>query len=180
MPRGAAVAGRVLADTALLAWSLLVTTAIGFAVGFRLHAGVASAVAAFGLCVVYGFAFSWLFITLGLMAGNAQAAQGMALLVFPLTFVSSAYVPVAPCPAGCGRSPDNQPITLMVDAVRVAHRGARRPRPARPLRDLLRHRVAVVVCGPGRGLRPARRPPLPPRLTPGLWRWRGARCKARS
>jgi hypothetical protein len=66
----------------------------GFAVGFRLHGGLADALAAFGLLLVFGFAFEWMFLTLGLFAGTAQAAQGLALMVFPLTFVSSAYVPV--------------------------------------------------------------------------------------
>src|SRR5919198_264312 len=66
----------------------------GFVDGFRLHGSVADALAAFGLLLVLGFAFEWLFITLGLFAGSAQAAQGLALMVFPLTFVASAYVPV--------------------------------------------------------------------------------------
>jgi ABC transporter DrrB family efflux protein len=123
MPRSSAVAGRVLGDTAMLTWSLLVTTAIGFAVGFRLHGSVASAVAAFGLCVVFGFAFCWLFIMLGLWAGNAQAAQGAAFLVFPLTFVSSAYVPVRTMPGWLRGVADHQPITVMVDAVRALTEG---------------------------------------------------------
>jgi ABC-2 type transport system permease protein len=92
------LAGRALADTAMLVWSLLITATIGFAVGFRLHGSPADALVAFGLLVVFGFAFEWLFITLGLLAGGAQAAQGLALLVFPPTFVSSAYVPVETMP----------------------------------------------------------------------------------
>src|SRR4249919_3310886 len=86
IPRSAVLTGRAVADTTLLIWSLVITTAIGFAVGFRIHGSIAEALLAFGLCLVFGFAFEWLFITLGLFAGNAQAAQGMALLVFPLTF----------------------------------------------------------------------------------------------
>jgi ABC transporter DrrB family efflux protein len=118
IPRSAAVLGRVLADTALLAWSLAVTTAIGFAVGFRLHADMPHALLAFALCVVFGFAFEWMFVTMGFVAGNAQAAQGMAMLVFPLTFVSSAYVPVASMPSWMRPIARHQPITYMVDAVR--------------------------------------------------------------
>jgi ABC-2 type transport system permease protein len=52
-------------------------------VGFRIHGSVAEGLAAFGLCLVFGFAFEWVFIMLGLMAGNAQAAQGLAFMVFP-------------------------------------------------------------------------------------------------
>jgi ABC-2 type transport system permease protein len=118
IPRSSVLTGRVLADTALLTWNLTVTAAIGFAVGFRLHGGLVAGAAAFGLCVLFGFAFTWLFITIGLFAGNAQAAQGMSLLVFPLTFVSSAYVPVDSMPGWMQAFADHQPITVMVDTVR--------------------------------------------------------------
>jgi ABC-2 type transport system permease protein len=123
IPRSAVLAGRALADTAMQVWGLVVTTAIGFAVGFRIHGGVADALAAFGLLLLLGFAFEWLFITLGLFAGNAQAAQGMALLVFPLTFVSSAYVPVQSMPGWLQAVAEHQPITVMVDAVRALTQG---------------------------------------------------------
>jgi ABC-2 type transport system permease protein len=117
--------GRSLADTGLTIWSLAVTTALGFAVGFRLHGDVAAALGAFGLCVLYGFAFEWVFITMGLFAGNAQAAQSMGLLVFPFTFVSSAYVPVASMPGWMRVVAENQPITIMVNAVRCLVEGGR-------------------------------------------------------
>lgn len=123
IPRSAVLVGRALADTAMQVWGLLITTAIGFAVGFRIHGGVADALVAFGLLLLLGFAFEWLFITLGLFAGNAQAAQGMALLVFPLTFVSSAYVPVQSMPGWLQAVAEHQPITVMVDAVRALTQG---------------------------------------------------------
>jgi ABC transporter DrrB family efflux protein len=116
--RTALLAGRAVAETGLVTWGLAVTTAIGFAVGFRIHGTVVEAVAAFGLCVLYGFAFIWLFIFLGLMAGNAQAAQGMSLLVFPFSFVSSAYVPVDSMPGWMQPIAEHQPLTTMTNAVR--------------------------------------------------------------
>ena len=117
--RSALLGGRSLADTAVAVWSLVITIAIGFAVGLPhpLRARP-SALAAFGLCVVFGFAFTWMFICIGLVAGNAQAAQGMSMLVFPLTFVSSAYVPVESMPSWLQPIAEHQPITVMVDAVR--------------------------------------------------------------
>ena len=118
VPRWALVAGRSVADTGVLTWSLLVTAAIGFAVGFRPDGSVAELLLALGLCVVYGFAFVWLFVFLGLLAGTAQASQGVAMLVFPFSFVSSAYVPVDSMPGWLQPIADNQPLTAMTNAVR--------------------------------------------------------------
>ncbi len=123
IPRSTVLAGRALADTAMQVWGLIVTAAIGFAVGFRVHGSVLQALTAFGLLLVLGFAFEWLFITLGLFAGSAQAAQGLALLVFPLTFVSSAYVPVETMPGWLQAVAEHQPLTVMVDAVRALTQG---------------------------------------------------------
>lgn len=119
IPRSAVLAGRVLADTVSVSWGLLITTAVGFAVGFRLTGSVAEGLAAFGLCVVFGFALGWLFLTIGLVAGNAQAAQGMSLMLIPFTFVSSAFVPVESMPGWLQAVGNNQPITYMVDSVRA-------------------------------------------------------------
>jgi ABC transporter DrrB family efflux protein len=119
MPRAAVLAGRALADTAILALGAAVSTGISFAVGFRLHGSVAAALGAFGLCIVYGFAFEWIFVLAGMAAANAQAAQGISFLVFPLTFVSSAYVPVSSMPGWLQAFASYQPITYMVDAVRA-------------------------------------------------------------
>jgi ABC-2 type transport system permease protein len=119
IPRSAVVAGRSVADSALSSWSILVTTLLSFLVGFRTHAGIGAIVAAFALILVANYAFSWLFISLGLTAGNAQAAQGMStLLVVPLTFLSSAYVPVSSMPGWMQPVADNQPVTVMINAVR--------------------------------------------------------------
>jgi ABC-2 type transport system permease protein len=117
------ISGRVTADTSLLVWSLAVTTFFGVLVGFRTQNGAAAAVAAFGLCVLYGFAFCWLFIGLGLAAGSPQAAQGISFLVFPLSFVSSAYVPVSTMPGWMQAFANHQPLTYMSDTVRLLTEG---------------------------------------------------------
>ena len=113
----------VWANTALTALSLAVTTGIGFAIGFRLHTGAGAAVEAFAVCVLYGLAFCWLFVALGLFAGSPQAAQSLSFLVFPLTFVSSAYVPVSTMPGWMQAFADHQPITAMVNTVRILTEG---------------------------------------------------------
>lgn len=124
IPRAAVLAGRGLADTALVTWSLVVGTALGFAVGFRMHGSVAAGLAALGLCVLFSFAFEWIFITIGLVAGTAQAAQGMSVLMTLFVFVSSAYVPVSSMPGWLQPIAEHQPVTPMVNAVRGLAGGA--------------------------------------------------------
>ncbi|HEY6473609.1 MAG TPA: ABC transporter permease [Acidimicrobiales bacterium] len=113
------VTGRVSADTVLVAWGAFIMTLIGFAVGFRLDGTVLQGLAAFGLTIVFGFAFVWLFIFMGLVAGSPQAAQGLSFLVFPLSFVSSAYVPVSTMPGWMQGFANNQPLTQMINSVRL-------------------------------------------------------------
>jgi ABC-2 type transport system permease protein len=119
VPRWAVMVGRAIADTALVLWSAIVTTVVGVAVGFRPSGGVLGAVAAAGLCIVFSFALSWLQIMLGLVAGSAQAAQGLSFSVFPLIFVSSAYVPIESMPGWLQPIAEHQPVTAMVGAVRA-------------------------------------------------------------
>ena len=119
VPRSAILLGRSLADTVLIAWSTCITIALGFATGFRVHGGLPSALAALGLCIVYGAALSWPMILIGLSAGSAQAAQGMAFLAFPFVFVSSAYVPVASMPGWMQPIAEHQPVTSMVGSIRA-------------------------------------------------------------
>jgi ABC-2 type transport system permease protein len=119
IPRSSVLIARATADTAILAWGTAFTAAVAFAVGFTLHGSALEGLAAFGLVVLFGFAFEWVFITMGLFAGNAQAAQGMGMIVFPFAFVSSAYVPVSSMPSWLRVFAEHQPLTYMVDAVRA-------------------------------------------------------------
>jgi ABC-2 type transport system permease protein len=119
IPRASIMSGRLLADTLAVTLNLAVATAVGFLVGFRLHGSMLAGLAAFGLCLLFAVAFGSVFITLGLFARTGQAAQQMSMVVFPFTFLSSAYVPVATMPGWLRVFADNQPITPMVDAVRA-------------------------------------------------------------
>jgi ABC transporter DrrB family efflux protein len=138
IPRSAVLIGRALADTALQVWGLAVTVAIGFLVGFRVHGSWGAAIAAAALVVLFGFVFEWVFVLIGMVAGSAQAAQGFALIVFPFTFVSSAYIPVATMPSWMRGFAENQPITVMVNAVRTLTQGE-------PAEALLGHPTSYFV-----------------------------------
>ncbi len=119
IPRSSVLAARALADTAIFAWGTVFTAGIAFAVGFTLHGSAMDGLAALGLVIVFGFAFEWPFIAMGLFAGNAQAAQGMGMIVFPFAFISSAYVPINSMPGWLQVFAKHQPLTYMVDAVRA-------------------------------------------------------------
>jgi len=119
IPRAAVMAGRSLADTSLNAWAITVTALLGVAVGFRTHADPVSIVVAFALILAAIYAFTWVFISLGLVAGNAQAAQAMAtLVVVPPTFVSNAFVPIDSMPGWLQDFAANQPVSVIINAVR--------------------------------------------------------------
>lgn len=117
-PRMALLAGRALGDTGVVAWGTAVTAAIGFALGFRLHGTAVQALLALGLCLVCGFAFLWIFICIGLVSRNAQAAQGFSMLAYPVIFVSSAYVRVNTLPGWMQPVAQHQPVTVICNAVR--------------------------------------------------------------
>lgn len=119
IPRSATLLGRSLADTVLVSWGTLIAVVLGFATGFRIHGGVPSALAALGLCVLFGAAFTWPLIYMGLVAGSAQAAQGLSFMAFPFVFVSSAYVPVDSMPGWLQPVAEHQPVTAMVGSVRA-------------------------------------------------------------
>ena len=110
--------GRVLADTALMSFVGFVTLAVGFAVGFRPDASAADLLLAAVLLPLFSFATAWIFLVIGLAAGNAQAAQGLGIIGVPFSFLSSAFVPVDSMPAVLEAFALNQPLSLMVDAAR--------------------------------------------------------------
>jgi ABC-2 type transport system permease protein len=123
IPRSSVMAGRSLADGALVAWGILVTSVIGLLVGFRAHGSLGGIALGFLLMVVAGYAFSWVFITIGLVAGNAQAAQGMSMLVIPFSFISNANVPVSSMPGWMQPFAANQPVSVVINAVRSLMQG---------------------------------------------------------
>lgn len=123
VPRGAVMVGRSLADVALVGWGVIITGMLGFAVGFRPHGSLIEVAAGFGLILVGAAAFAWIFIVIGLVSGNAQAAQGLSMLVIPFSFISSANVPVRSMPGWMQPFAANQPVTVLINAVRSLMQG---------------------------------------------------------
>ncbi len=123
IPRSAVMLGRALADATLVTWGLLITSVLGFALGFRTHGSIGAVIGGFALTILAGFAFTWIFIFIGLVSGNAQAAQGMSMLVIPFSFISSANVPVKSMPGWMQPFAANQPVSVIINAVRSLMQG---------------------------------------------------------
>lgn len=123
IPRSSVMVGRSLADGALVGWGIFVTAIIGFLVGFRAHGSLSGIILGFLLMLVAGYAFTWIFITIGLIAGNAQAAQGMSMLVIPFSFISNANVPVSSMPGWMQPFAAHQPVSVIINAVRSLMQG---------------------------------------------------------
>ncbi len=114
----AVLAGRAMADATLMVIVGLVTLGVGFIIGFRMHTTVLDFVLALGLLVVYALSFAIVFAWLGLVSGNAQAAQGLSILAVPFSFISSAFVPIATMPGPVQAFAKAQPLTFMVNSWR--------------------------------------------------------------
>ena len=99
MARSAVLAGRTLADIVLNTFSLVVMLSVGFIVGFNFDSPVYEIVAGILLLLLFGYAFSWFFALMGMVASSPESAQSVGFLaIFPLTFASSAFVPTDSMP----------------------------------------------------------------------------------
>lgn len=120
MARSAALAGRTMADLTRNVFVAVLMSAVGFAVGFRVHTSALAFVGAMALVLLFGWAFSWIFATLGLAVGDPEAAQAAAFpVIAPLVFASSAFVPVESMPGWLQVFAENQPVSVTASAVRA-------------------------------------------------------------
>jgi ABC transporter DrrB family efflux protein len=120
MARSAVLAGRTTADVATNVVSLAVMIAVGLLVGFSFLASAPKVIAGIGLLLLFGYAFSWAFAFIGLSSSTPEASQAIGFIaIFPLTFISSAFVPVESMPAGLEAFAEVNPFTTVVDAMRA-------------------------------------------------------------
>ena len=125
MARAAVLAGRTLADVVTNLISICVLIITGVIIGFSFNAGVLHVIAGFGLLLLFGYAFSWVFALVGLIASTPESANSVGFLaVFPLTFISSAFVPVKSMPTVLKDFAQVNPFTIVVDAMRSLWTGA--------------------------------------------------------
>jgi ABC-2 type transport system permease protein/oleandomycin transport system permease protein len=125
MSRAAVLAGRTLSDVGTNMISLVVMIVVGLIAGFSFDAPVIDIVAGIGLMLLFGYAFSWVFAFIGLTSSSPEASQAFGFIViFPLTFISSAFVPVDSMPAAPQAFAEVNPFTITVDAMRALWLGA--------------------------------------------------------
>ncbi|HEY2398582.1 MAG TPA: ABC transporter permease [Solirubrobacteraceae bacterium] len=125
MARPAVLAGRTTADIVTNALSATILVITGLLIGFSFHTSFPEAIAGFGLLLLFGYAFSWFFALVGMLAKTPEAANSLAfIVVFPLTFISSAFVPVQSMPEVLRAFAEVNPFTITVDAMRSLWLGA--------------------------------------------------------
>ncbi len=119
MARSGVLAGRTIADLLQSVLGLTVMLTVGVLVGFRPQGGPVNFIAATALMLLCSFAFSWIGVLLGMVASTAENVQAIGFVViFPLTFASSAFVPTESMPGWLQVFTKHQPVTLIVNAVR--------------------------------------------------------------
>jgi ABC transporter DrrB family efflux protein len=120
MARSAVLAGRLVADTGRMTVTILIIVGVGYAVGFRFLNGFGPAVAMILLAIVFGVAICCISAFTGLAIGDEESVQAFGLIwLFPLTFLSSAFVPIATMPGWLQAFANNQPVTYVVDTMRA-------------------------------------------------------------
>jgi ABC-2 type transport system permease protein/oleandomycin transport system permease protein len=119
MSRAAVITGRTLADVATNTLSLTILITVGVLAGFDFRTSVPMIVAGLLLMILFGYAFSWVFALIGLSSSSPESSNAVGFTaIFPLTFISSAFVPVESMPAALEWFAEINPFTTVVDAMR--------------------------------------------------------------
>jgi ABC transporter DrrB family efflux protein len=120
MARSAVLTGRTIADSLRNVFVIALMMGVGFLVGWRIHTNPLNLLGGALLVVLFGYAMSWIFATVGLAVGDPETAQAAAFPVLaPLVFASSAFVPVESMPGWLQVFAEHQPVSVTASAVRA-------------------------------------------------------------
>lgn len=120
MARGAVLTGRTLADLVQTTLTLVVLAIVALLVGWRTHTSMGEVLAGFALLLLLGYAFSWIGALIGLSVRTPEAATSGGLIwLFPLTFISNAFVPSENMPPFLRTIAEWNPFSATVQAARV-------------------------------------------------------------
>jgi ABC transporter DrrB family efflux protein len=120
MARAAVLAGRTIADLVRNIFVIVLMAGVGYLIGFRFEEGAAAAVGSIMVVALFSLALSWIFVFVGLTVKVPEAAQSAGFVViFPLIFASSIFVPVSTMPSWLESFAMISPVTSTVDAARA-------------------------------------------------------------
>lgn len=119
MARSAVLAGRTVADATRSVFTIFIMILVGTLIGFRMQDGIINGLLAVAIAAAFGYAFTWISALVGLLVKNPEAAQVAGFIwVFPLVFASSIFVPTETMPEWLQGFAENQPISMVANAVR--------------------------------------------------------------
>ena len=124
MSQSAVLIGRTISDLLRNTFTFVVMFVVGYLVGFRIEGSIAGALGATALLLGFAYAFSWIQVLIGLSVSSVEAANSAGFIwMFPLTFVSSAFVSTASMPDWLETIADANPFTKLTDAARALYNG---------------------------------------------------------
>jgi ABC transporter DrrB family efflux protein len=130
MSRVAVLAGRTFADLTRSLSVVALMVLVGYLIGFRFTEGVFSALGAVLVVGLFGYVLGWIFTYMALVVPGAEAAQTAGfVIVFPLVFASSIFVPIETMPSWLQGFAANSPVSLAADATRALSIGGPVARP---------------------------------------------------
>jgi len=120
MAGSSVLVGRTTADLMRNTFVISLMCAVGFAVGFRIHTNALAFAAGVGLMLLFAYSMSWVFAFVGLVTGDAEAAQAASFpILIPMVFASTAFVSVATMPEWLQVFARNQPVSQVINGVRA-------------------------------------------------------------
>jgi ABC transporter DrrB family efflux protein len=147
MARSAVLVGRTLADLLRNVFVVVLMVVVGFIVGWTVHTNVVAVTAGLGLVLAFAYSLSWVFAIVGLSVPDSETAQAASFPVLaPLVFASSAFVPVNSMPGWLQAFARNQPVSVVVNAVRALTLGG--PTASAVLKAVVWIVALTAVCAP--------------------------------
>jgi ABC transporter DrrB family efflux protein len=147
MARSSVIGGRILADGVRIVWSVLIITGFAVLLGFRFGGGAAGAVGALALVTAFGLAMCWPMAFIGITARSTESVNTWGfMIILPLTFASSAFVPVETMPGWLQPIANANPVTAAIDAARGLMLGGPVARPV--IESLIWLAAIVAVFAP--------------------------------
>lgn len=147
MARSAVLTGRTFADLTRNVLVVALMAAVGVLVGFRVQTNALGFLAGILVVLMFAYAFSWIFATVGLWIGDPESAQAATFPVLaPLVFASSVFVPVSSMPSWLQGFATYQPVSVTANAVRALMLGG--PTLSWVLQSVAWCAGIVLICAP--------------------------------